>query len=326
VLIRSANLAREKYMSEDNINFICEQNGESEVLLKRSISLFFKDNDFDCRAYLVKVSCFNTTNNDFNVLLCLKGGERKDSILSGVGKVFKNIFGSHEYLDIIFIDDVQEKAVRSVCCPFYVSGDLQIDSPDFYLTSSEGYELELVRSCTKRKMLLGTNPDGYMLCDIFPSISNTGLEVNDHDITQLIFTSRHKGVSIFNHAEWPIYVHIAIPINNSLINEFCISDEDIKLIGWGEIYNNKSDIRESYTMNLSELKEKLDEANILSQIYSLEGGYPSEKYCIEKNYDKWWVYYCERGIKRDKKEFDKEDDACNFLYKLLISDPITRSK
>ena len=50
-------------------------------------------------------------------------------------------------------------------------------------------------------------------------------------------------------------------------------------------------------MSIKELKELLMVKNVPQDLYSLEGGLPSESYCIEKTEDKWHLYYRERGVK-----------------------------
>ena len=52
-------------------------------------------------------------------------------------------------------------------------------------------------------------------------------------------------------------------------------------------------------------------------LYSLNGGLPSEKYCIEEVNGVWQVYYSERGIKRDMGCFDNEEAACDCFLKEL---------
>lgn len=71
-------------------------------------------------------------------------------------------------------------------------------------------------------------------------------------------------------------------------------------------------------MVLKELQKKLKENNISEDLYSLNGGLPNEKYCIEKIKEEWKVYYSERGIKSNIKTFVKEDDACEYFYHNII--------
>lgn len=69
-------------------------------------------------------------------------------------------------------------------------------------------------------------------------------------------------------------------------------------------------------MNRNDLLEILRRENIPENAYSLFGGLPNEKFCINKM-EYWEVYYSERGIKTQLKKFDTEDKACEYLYKKL---------
>lgn len=71
-------------------------------------------------------------------------------------------------------------------------------------------------------------------------------------------------------------------------------------------------------MNKEELNTKLEENKIPQDAYSLEGGLPSECFCMETG-DKCVVYYSERGIKTQLREFGTESEACDYMYKKLLS-------
>lgn len=71
-------------------------------------------------------------------------------------------------------------------------------------------------------------------------------------------------------------------------------------------------------MKKNDLANKLKEEGIQKESYSLEGGLPNEAYCLNKAKDGWEVYYSERGGKSGLQKFYSEDDACNYLYRLLI--------
>lgn len=62
-------------------------------------------------------------------------------------------------------------------------------------------------------------------------------------------------------------------------------------------------------MSIKELKELLILKNVPQDLYSLEGGLPSESYCIEKTGGKWHLYYSERGVKETINYFDNEDEV-----------------
>lgn len=79
-------------------------------------------------------------------------------------------------------------------------------------------------------------------------------------------------------------------------------------------------------MNKEELRKILDAEDISERAYSLEGGNPSERYCLSQNYNIWSVYYSERGLKTGEKIFLNEHEACKYLLEILIADPTTRKE
>ena len=50
-------------------------------------------------------------------------------------------------------------------------------------------------------------------------------------------------------------------------------------------------------MNKLQLKEVLTQENISEEFYSIEGGFPYDKYCLSFNRAIWEVYYSEREKK-----------------------------
>ncbi len=71
-------------------------------------------------------------------------------------------------------------------------------------------------------------------------------------------------------------------------------------------------------MNREELEKKLKMTGVPEYIYNLtDHGKKDERLCLERDQDKWSVYYSERGIKTTNKYFDSEDAACQFLYEQL---------
>lgn len=69
-------------------------------------------------------------------------------------------------------------------------------------------------------------------------------------------------------------------------------------------------------MHKYDLLNKLREEQIPEDVYSLFGGLPNDKFCINKS-ECWEVYYSERGIKTYLMKFDTEDKACKYLYNKL---------
>lgn len=78
-------------------------------------------------------------------------------------------------------------------------------------------------------------------------------------------------------------------------------------------------------MTAKELAILLDELRVRHDAYSLNGGLPSEAYCLGFVDGHWEVYYSERGQKSGLQLFDSEHDACRALADLIVNDPTTRS-
>ncbi len=67
-------------------------------------------------------------------------------------------------------------------------------------------------------------------------------------------------------------------------------------------------------MKKQELRDLLAKEMVSRSIYSLDGGLPNEKLCLDFKDNKWVVYYSERGLKTGLVEFITEDDACDYIY------------
>lgn len=66
-------------------------------------------------------------------------------------------------------------------------------------------------------------------------------------------------------------------------------------------------------MNKEKLRSILLNKGISRSYYSLEGGLPNEKLCLDYENGEWTVYYSERGIRTGIRYFDNEEDACDYL-------------
>jgi hypothetical protein len=78
-------------------------------------------------------------------------------------------------------------------------------------------------------------------------------------------------------------------------------------------------------MNRTHLRALLATEGVDPNAYSLAGGLPEDRYCLEQlSRGRWRTYFAERGIRRDEREFDSESAACEALAKLILADPTTR--
>ncbi len=70
-------------------------------------------------------------------------------------------------------------------------------------------------------------------------------------------------------------------------------------------------------MTKVELENRLKSENVPKEMYSLDGGLPGECLCLGRTGLVWEVYYSERGLKTDLKQFASEHDACEYFYQRL---------
>ena len=72
-------------------------------------------------------------------------------------------------------------------------------------------------------------------------------------------------------------------------------------------------------MNLESLRLHLKNLGISKSRYSLDGGVPNEKLCMELTQDgSWHIYYSEKGAKTTMSYWDDESAACQEFLKLIL--------
>jgi|WetSurMetagenome_2_1015567.scaffolds.fasta_scaffold203403_2 hypothetical protein len=78
-------------------------------------------------------------------------------------------------------------------------------------------------------------------------------------------------------------------------------------------------------MNREQLEDVLNKEHISPNIYSLNGpdNYDN-RFILEERYGTWYAYYFERGEKINEQIFSNEDEACRYLLKKILDDPISR--
>jgi len=99
------------------IQFLGEQDGIPERNLKQELVNFFLTYKTVQRAYLAQIRYNGWADG---VALCLVfpiGNEME--IVMAIQKLFSKMFGSHEYLDIIFLDKAQEGELSKCCATFF---------------------------------------------------------------------------------------------------------------------------------------------------------------------------------------------------------------
>lgn len=76
-------------------------------------------------------------------------------------------------------------------------------------------------------------------------------------------------------------------------------------------------------LNREQLRETLRAEGINPHAYDLHGSHAGEQYVMDNRPGAWVVFYSERGSESALREFVNENEACEYLLKLLRSDPTT---
>ena len=80
-------------------------------------------------------------------------------------------------------------------------------------------------------------------------------------------------------------------------------------------------LAEDTSVNRQELREALQREHIREDAYDLNGGNLPEVYTLGQSDGKWVVYYSEHGLETGKKQFEAENEACEYSLRELRSDP-----
>jgi hypothetical protein len=100
------------------IRFLGEQDGVPEREFKSRLVEFLQRDQSVVRAYLAQVAY--SEQSPTAVALCLRSQFGPDrGVAEKIGKIFASMFGGHEHLDIIFLDDQQESGLARVCSSFF---------------------------------------------------------------------------------------------------------------------------------------------------------------------------------------------------------------
>jgi len=111
-------------------------------------------------------------------------------------------------------------------------------APDFYMSSSEDHRLNQLRSCYRVKRFHVDRRDDYLLIRISPSLGGSSFGVPEAPINELVIASRHKGISLFSISKWPVAVYVLRVLIENPSERNMLSDEELTLIGWAEIYDS----------------------------------------------------------------------------------------
>ena len=119
-------------------------------------------------------------------------------------------------------------------------------APNFYLASSEGYDLETPRACYAVRRMGGREADDYLVVTVSPPLMGQRYGLGDKDIDTVVLATRHGGSTLFPVSEWPLAVHVARILHERDI-EGRFEKGDLELIGWGELYRTEAEAAQPST-------------------------------------------------------------------------------
>ena len=100
------------------LQFLSEQDGPPEQILKQRLISFFKRDRSVEKAFLSRVDYGDAT--PVGVALCLQTQFGTDKgMVEKIGMIFATVFGTQSHLDIIFLTDEQHASIAKVCTPFF---------------------------------------------------------------------------------------------------------------------------------------------------------------------------------------------------------------
>lgn len=103
--------------TEGRVEFLGEQAGGAEADLQEALAPVLAGAGGVHRAYLARVRY--SAEGVTAVALCIRSGDRKEALLDEIGRIFRSMFGRGAALDMMFVSERQEAALRKVCRPFF---------------------------------------------------------------------------------------------------------------------------------------------------------------------------------------------------------------
>jgi len=116
-------------------------------------------------------------------------------------------------------------------------------APDFYLASTEGYNLDEPRKCWRISEARTEKRDDLLLVRVVPPV----LYAN-HPYETVIVASRHVGDSVLRITQWPVDVHVAVLEPECAVEEGFIPYACLDEIAWAELYRTEPDARAAVAM------------------------------------------------------------------------------
>ena len=119
-----------------------------------------------------------------------------------------------------------------------------MDTPDFFIASSEGYRLEEPRECKRIRRLRSDSRDDLLVIKIEPPLIGQPYGLGDGNIYTLLLATRAAGDSLFPIKKWPVPVLVARLLVDVPEERNQIRDNELELIAWAELYKTRENARE----------------------------------------------------------------------------------
>lgn len=110
----------------------------------------------------------------------------------------------------------------------------------YYLSSLDSERFEPVRECTIERSLAFDSGKPAVQARLSPAVDGQDFD-RASDIEQVILAARHEGVSIDPVSEFPCFVFITILRSGYDRLETPLRNDDLEIIGWGELYRTQEE-------------------------------------------------------------------------------------
>jgi len=114
--------------------------------------------------------------------------------------------------------------------------------PDFYLASSDSYNVTIPRRVWGVKRMSIPKRNDVLLARVDPPISNRARGGNYSNIDLVLLVTRHKGTSLFPVSEWPLSVYVVRPLVN-VEDRDSLSPDEFENIAWAALYRTEQDAK-----------------------------------------------------------------------------------
>ncbi len=74
---------------------------------------------------------------------------------------------------------------------------------------------------------------------IDPPITGQAYGLGGRDVDKVVIATRHVGSSLFPIRDRPVFIHVALPLVEDLERHETIEDNELREIGWAELYRTR---------------------------------------------------------------------------------------